>query len=72
MCLEGIAVASVCRETNISAALPARLEYIGRETGIAGTASNSRIFDVVGADFHLANGFTEANCVACFIRKIDG
>jgi N-acetylglutamate synthase-like GNAT family acetyltransferase len=70
--LDGIAIAPTCRETGIAAALLARLEDIAREAGIAKIASNSRIDDAVGADFHLANGFAEAESAACFVRKIDG
>ncbi|MGB1710234.1 MAG: GNAT family N-acetyltransferase [Candidatus Puniceispirillaceae bacterium] len=72
MFLEGIAVAPSCRETGIAAALLAQLEDIAREAGITEIASDSRIDDAVGADFHLANGFSEAERVTCFVRKIDG
>ena len=72
MFLEGIAVAPACRETGIAAALLARLEDIAREACITEIASVSRIDDAVGADFHLANGFAEAERVTCFVRKIDG
>ena len=72
MFLEGIAVAPSCRETSIAAAMLARLEDIAREAGITEIASDSRIDDAVGADFHLANGFSEAERVTCFVRKIDG
>ena len=54
MFLEGIAVAPSCRETGIAAALLAQLEDIAREAGITEIASDSRIDDAVGADFHLA------------------
>ena len=57
MFLEGIVFAPACRETGIAAALLARLEDIARETSITAVASDSRIDDAVGADFHLANGF---------------
>jgi len=70
--LEGIAVAPAFRETGVAAALLARLEDIAREAGITEIASNSRIDYAVGADFHLANGFGEAERVTCFVRKIDG
>ena len=69
---EGIAVAPSCRETGIAAALLAQLEDIAREAGITEIASDSRIDDAVGADFHLANGFSEGERVTCFVRKIDG
>ena len=72
MFLEGIAVAPSCRETGIAAALLAQLEDIAREAGITEIASDSRIDDAVGADFHLANGFSEAERVTCFVRKING
>ena len=72
MFLEGIALAPAWRETGIATALLARLENIAREAGIAKISSNSQIDDVVGADFHLANGFAEAERGACFVRKIDG
>jgi aminoglycoside 6'-N-acetyltransferase I len=72
MFLEGIAVAPSCRETGIAAALLAQLEDIAREAGITEIASDSRIDDAVGADFHLANGFSKAERVTCFVRKIDG
>ena len=72
MFLEGIAVAPSCRETGIAAALLAQLEDIAGEAGIIEIASDSRIDDAVGADFHLANGFSEAERVTCFVRKIDG
>ena len=72
MFLEGIAVAPSCRETGIAAALLAQLEDIAREAGITEIASDSRIDDAVGADFHLANGFSEGERVTCFVRKIDG
>ena len=72
MFLEGIAVAPACRETGIAAALLVRLEEIAREAGITEIASVSRIDDAVGAEFHLANGFAEAERVTCFVRKIGG
>ena len=72
MFLEGIAVAPACRETGIAAALLAQLEDIAREAGITEIASDSRIDDAVGADFHLANGFAETERVTCFVRKIGG
>ena len=72
MCLKGIAVAPVCRETGIAAAMLAQLEDIAREAGIAKIASDSRIDYAGGADFHLVNGFSEAGRVTCFFRKIDG
>ena len=72
MFLEGIAISPACRETGIAAALLVRLEDIAREAGITEIASDSRIDDAFGADFHLANGFSEAERVACFVRKIDG
>ena len=68
----GIAIAPACRKTGIAAALLAQLEDIAREAGITEIASDSRIDDAVGADFHLANGFSEAERVTCFVRKIDG
>ena len=71
MFLEGITVAPSCRETGIAAAMLTRLEDIAREAGITEIASDSRFDDAVGADFHLANGFAEAERVACFVRKID-
>ena len=70
--LEGVAVSPACRETGIAAALLVRLEDIAREAGLTEIASDSRIDDAVGADFHLANGFSEAERVTCFVRKIDG
>ena len=72
MFLEGIAVAPSCRETGIAAALLARLEVIAVEAGITEIASDSRIDDAIAADFHLANGFAEAERVTCFVRKIGG
>ena len=72
MFLEGIAVAPAYRRTAIAAALVTRLEDIAREAGITEIASDSRIDDAAGADFHTANGFTEAERVACFVRKIEG
>ena len=57
MFLEGIAVAPACRETGVASALLARLEDIAREACITEIASDSRIDDAVGANFHLANGF---------------
>lgn len=72
MFLEGIAVVPSCRETGIAAALLAQLEDIAREAGITEIASDSRIDDAVGADFHLANGFSEGERVTCFVRKING
>ena len=61
MFLEGMAVAPACRDTGIAAAL---LEDIAREAGTTEIASDSRSGDAVGADFHLANGFAEAERVA--------
>ena len=72
MFLEGIAVAPAYRRTAIAAALVTRLEDIAREAGITEIASDSRIDDAAEADFHTANGFTEAERVACFVRKIEG
>ena len=72
MFLEGIAVAPAYRSTAIAAALVTRLEDIAREAGITEIASDSRIDDAAGADFHTANGFTEAERVACFVKKIEG
>ena len=72
MFLEGIAVVPACRETGIAAAMLGQLEDIAREAGITKIASDSRIDDAVGADFYLANRFSEAERVTCFVRKIDG
>ena len=72
MFLEGIAIAPACCETGIAAALLVQLEDIAREAGITEIASDSRIDDAVGADSHLANGFSEGERVTCFVRKIDG
>ncbi len=72
MFMEGIAVAPSCRETGIAAALLVRLEDIAREAGITEIASDSHIDDAVGADFHLANGFAEAERVTSFVREIGG
>ena len=72
MFLEGIAVAPAYRKPAIAAALVTRLEDIAREAGITEIASDSRIDDAAGADFHTANGFTEAERVGCFVRKIEG
>ena len=72
MFLEGIAVAPACPETGIAAAVLARLEDIAREASITEIASNSQNDDAVGADFHLAHGFAEAERVACFVRTLEG
>ena len=53
-------------------AVLARLEDIAREASITEIASNSQNDDAVGADFHLAHGFAEAERVACFVRKLEG
>ena len=71
MFLGDIAVAPACREAGIAAALLAQLEDIAKEAGVAEIASDSRIDDAVGGDFHLANGFANAERFACFVRKID-
>jgi len=72
MFLEGIAVAPAYRRTAIAAALVTRLEDSAREAGTPESPSASRIDDAAGADFHTANGFTEAERVACFVKKIEG
>ena len=72
MFLEGIAVAPAYCKTAVAAALVTRLEDIAKEGGITEIASDSRIDDAAGAEFHTANGFTEAERVACFVRKIKG
>ena len=72
MFLEGIGVAPACRETGIAAALLARPEDFARKASIAEITSDSKIDDAVGTDFHLANGFTEAERITCFVRKIEG
>ena len=72
MFIKGIAVAPACRETGVAVALLARLEDIARRAGIAEIASDSRLNNALGANFHLANGFVEAERVTCVVRKIDG
>ena len=71
ICFIGIAVAPACCETGTAAALLARLKDIATQAGIAEIAFDLRIDDAVGADFHPANGFAEAERVACIVEKIE-
>jgi len=68
--LEGLFVSETHRHQGIAKNLLRAGERWGREKGCGEFASDCSLNDYDSFTFHLRNGFSEANRVICFIKKI--
>ena len=68
--LEGVYVAEGFRNRGIARALTAACENWAREMGCAEFASDCELDNTQSLHFHLRVGFTEANRVICFTKKL--
>jgi aminoglycoside 6'-N-acetyltransferase I len=68
--LEGIYVAEPYRNRGIAAALLAACENWARECGCKEFASDCELMNTDSLHFHLAAGFTEANRIICFVKRL--
>ena len=68
--LEGIYVAEPYRNQRIASALLAACEDWAREKGCTEFASDCELTNTDSLRFHLAVGFTEANRIICFTKKL--
>lgn len=68
--LEGIYVAEPYRNRGIAAALLIACEDWARQQGCTEFASDCGITNTDSLRFHLATGFTEANRIICFTKKL--
>ena len=68
--LEGIYVANAYRNRKIASALLAACEDWTRQQGCTEFASDCELTNADSLRFHLATGFTEANRIICFVRKL--
>lgn len=68
--LEGVYVAPAHRRQGLAAALVARCEDWARAQGCSEFASDCPLDNTDSAALHLALGFTEANRIICFTRRL--
>lgn len=68
--LEGIYVSPTHRRQGIAAALSAHCQAWARAKGCSEFASDCPLDNTDSAAFHLALGFTEANRIVCFTRRL--
>ena len=68
--VEGIYVLEAFRRKGIAAALLERCEKWARENGCAEFASDCELTNGKSIAFHKAVGFSEANCIVCFTKKL--
>ena len=68
--LEGIFVAAPFRNRGIAASLLAACEDWARETGCTEFASDCELTNTDSLRFHLAAGFSEANRIICFVKRL--
>lgn len=68
--LEGVYVREGFRGRGAARALLAACEGWARERGCAEFASDCELENTDSAAFHLAAGFTEANRIVCFIKRL--
>ena len=68
--LEGIYVSEPFRNKRIASALLAACEDWARGQGCTEFASDCELLNADSLRFHLAAGFTEANRIICFVKKL--
>lgn len=68
--LEGVYVAEPYRNQRIASALLKACEDWAREMGCTEFASDCELMNTDSLRFHLAAGFTEANRIICFTKKL--
>ena len=68
--LEGVYVAEPYRNKRIASALLKACEDWAREMGCTEFASDCELTNTDSLRFHLAAGFTEANRIICFTKKL--
>lgn len=68
--LEGIYVEEPCRGRGIAGELLRACEAWAKEQGCAEFASDCELDNAGSLRFHLATGFTEANRIICFTKKL--
>ena len=68
--LEGVYVAEPYRNQRIASALLKACEDWAREMGCTEFASDCELTNTDSLRFHLAAGFTEANRIICFTKKL--
>lgn len=68
--LEGVCVAEPYRHKKIASALLKACEDWAREKGCTEFASDCELINTDSLRFHLAAGFTEANRIICFVKKL--
>ncbi len=68
--LEGVFVEKPYRNRGVASALLAACENWARERGCKEFASDCELTNADSLRFHLATGFTEANRIICFVRKL--
>ena len=68
--LEGIFVDEAHRKRGLAAALLRACEAWAKEQGCAEFASDCELDNTDSLRFHLAAGFTEANRIICFTKKL--
>ena len=68
--LEGIYVVPTCRHQGIARALVRACESWAKEMGCREFASDCELGNTQSLAFHLGVGFTEANRIVCFTKKL--
>jgi len=68
--LEGLYVEEDCRGRGYGRRLVERCEDWARRKGCTQFASDCQLGNDQSWDFHLAVGFSEANCLICFIKDL--
>lgn len=68
--LEGIYVSEPFRNKRIASALLSACEDWARGQGCTEFASDCELINADSLRFHLAAGFTEANRIICFVKKL--
>lgn len=68
--LEGIFVAEPYRNKGVASALLSACEDWAKEQGCTEFASDCELMNTDSLRFHLAAGFTEANRIICFTKKL--
>lgn len=69
--LEGVFVTPNYRNKGIATELLKQCELWSKENGCAEFASDCEITNTESYDFHMKYGFSEANRIVCFNKKID-
>lgn len=68
--LEGLFVKEACRQEGVARKLVERAEQWAQEKGCSEFASDCELDNEVSLRVHLALGFTEANRIVCFTKRI--